>query len=158
VRPFAYAGLCLCVPLASACAADVETTCISGPCGVAAQPSYEPDAGACHGDEYPATGDLPPEIGAILVDKCHLCHGDPPPEENPGPFFLLTYENTQFLYPPGADSAKKVYIRMTKAVETDYMPFGTAPDLTEEQKATLLDWLHKCAPPVPEGTGADIGE
>lgn len=119
-----------------------------------------PDAGGDAGDADAAppcpfvdpaivTPSLPCEIDAILEAKCRRCHQDPP--QNFAPFPLLTWEHTQ------ADHNEiPIHQRMFNVVSSGFMPYmGSNPPLdppveplTPQEKATLLDWLDDCGPPV----------
>lgn len=104
----------------------------------------------------PATGDLPCDVSAVLVDKCQSCHQDPP--RNNAPWALLTYEDTQMPY---GNKGKLRWQRMAEVVEPGAipsMPLPPAPPLTATQLDSLRGWFKACAPPVPEGQGCDTGE
>ena len=148
------------------CDADVGESCVAGPCGQTPPPDGEGGAGAagaaggaggvgggggagggvidCSGT--PATGDLPCAVYDVLKAKCQTCHTVP--AQNGAPFPLLTYEDTR-----GDYGGKQRWERMGPAITSGFMPFGAAPDLTADEKQTLLDWLGACGAPEAEGAG-----
>lgn len=140
------------------CEASDDENCVAGPCG---QPPPSEDggggagagtggAGGAGGGEVcaptPETGDLPCAVYEALKAKCYTCHTDP--TANGAPFPLLTYEDTRGVY-----GSKQRWERMGPAIKSGFMPLGAAPDLTEEEKQVLLDWLDACALPEAEGAG-----
>ncbi len=113
------------------------------------------DAAAC--GTKPTTGDLPPDVAAVLQAKCQMCHKMPP--INNAPFPLLTYADTLAIdqLPPyvGAPIWEAMsYVIQTGAVP--HMPFGKAAPLTSSEYQTLDAWLFSCA--LPAQVGADGGE
>jgi hypothetical protein len=85
--------------------------------------------------------------------KCQRCHTDP--QVNGAPFALLTWADTQKLYP--AVGGKPIWQKMYTAVDTKFMPLcaETCADnfdpptekLTDDELTTLLSWLE-CPTPV----------
>lgn len=87
----------------------------------------------------PQTGDIPCDVHAILVAKCQTCHNAD--HLNGAPIDLLACERFHEI------DCDNQMLRVDKArdyVESGFMPIG--PDLTAEEKQTLLDWLSACAP------------
>ena len=120
------------------------------------------DSGATHGAGGAAVGGAPSSGGVtfcaaltVLRDKCQRCHQSPPQHGAPMP--LLTYEDTQGQY---YTTNKTWSDAIVGAVARGVMPDLTQNDpptslmppvepLTEDEKATLLDWLAEGA--LPEG-------
>lgn len=101
----------------------------------------------------PLVGDLPCDVGKVLTAKCQPCHQNPP--QNHAHFPLLSYEDTQ---QPFGIGGRRRWQRMAEVIEpgvVPHMPYGSAPQLTQQELTTLREWFHTCAPPVPEGTGCD---
>jgi hypothetical protein len=89
-------------------------------------------------------GEIPCAPRAVLQAVCHNCHTDPP--QNGAPFSQLTYQDID------SDlDGEPVYSRMRRAVREGRMPLDPY-ELTEEQKAALLEWLDADAPPAAIGT------
>jgi hypothetical protein len=91
----------------------------------------------------------------VIRSKCQRCHQSPPQHGAPTP--LLTYEDTQARY---YTTDQKWSDAMAGAVARGTMPDLAQNDpptslmppiepLTDEEKATLLDWLEQGA--LPEG-------
>jgi len=151
-----------------ACEADVEDDCTAGPCGgatVAAGSTVTIGAGGGGSGEcvFPDTGEIPCDVYAILDARCHKCHTEP--QAGGAPFPLLTWDDFQFLYPPGAESEKPVWQRADIAIEPDVflrMPYMEDP-LPEEQRAVLHAWFATCAAgecekaPVGQGGAGGAG-
>lgn len=88
------------------------------------------------------------------VPKCQRCHNEP--QLNGAPFSLLTWPDTQKLFPP-VPGGKPIWQKMHVAVEKKFMPFCSencpndydppVQKLTDQERTTLLEWLE-C--PVPE--------
>jgi hypothetical protein len=107
----------------------------------------------CEDAGGPLVGDLPCDVGQVLTDKCQPCHQQPP--QNHAHFPLLTYEDTQA---PFGTGGRRRWQRMAEVIEPGalpHMPYGSAPQLTQQELTTLRAWFHTCARPVPEGTGCD---
>ena len=92
----------------------------------------------------PTSGILPCDVEQVLVDKCQRCHQNPP--QNNAPFPLVTYADTQVLY-----FSTVTFAAMRSAISTNFMPL-TPPDLTLEERETIMKWLCACAPSEPPGT------
>jgi len=110
------------------------------------------DAAAC--GSKPTTGDLPPDVAAVLQAKCQTCHEMPP--INNAPFPLLTYADTLAIdqLPPYAGAP--IWEAMSYVIQpgaVPHMPFGNAPPLTSEEYQTLDVWLLSCALPAQGGAG-----
>jgi hypothetical protein len=150
----AVAGLLLLLTLAvGACASDdAELQRRGGPLPDAMEDPPEAAAGAAGvgGGGVPFCAAL-----EVIRAKCQRCHSDPPQNGAPVPF--LTYEDTQASY---FDTDRKWSEMMLNAVTKGFMPFVRLNDpptslmppvqpLTDEEKATLLDWLEQGA--LPEG-------
>lgn len=89
------------------------------------------------------TGDLPCPVDRVLRDVCQQCHGSP--TKSGAPFALITYADTQAVY-----MGQPVWKRMNNALQTGMMPMSPVT-ITDEEKATLLQWLGKGAPPAADG-------
>jgi hypothetical protein len=101
----------------------------------------------------PAAGAFPADVAAVLGAKCQTCHKSPP--INHAPFPLLTYEDT--LMPDSLCGGVPIWQAMHYVIQPNsvpHMPFGTAPQLTPSELATLDGWLTGCAKPV---AAADAG-
>lgn len=112
------------------------------------------DAAPCDPAQTPTIGDLPDAVNAVLVDKCQACHAVP--TKNRAPFALVSFEDTQ---EPFGLTAKRRWQRMADVVEPGglpHMPYGVAPQLSDDQLATLRAWFARCAMPIAEGTGHDL--
>ncbi len=107
----------------------------------------------------PDAGDLPADV-ASAVTKCQLCHTNP--QQNGAPFALLRYED--FVAPYGTVPRYQVAATMIDPNSIPHMPpfklpdGGSVPQLTQAEHDTLASWFAQCAPPLPEGTGCDVGE
>jgi hypothetical protein len=106
-------------------------------------------AGCGEGDPPPQQA-LPCEVNAVLVDVCQKCHSSPP--RDGVPISLVTYEDTQAPYTDGVlYRGTPVWKVMGDLVRQGLMPqppvILAAPD-----RATILDWLDRGAPPAPGGT------
>ena len=167
---------CAAAPIFS-CTANLTENCVSGPCtlsgagGAGGSTSVAsstqagtggtgtdagdsgpidagPDAASC--PQVAQTGDFPCEVFAVIHAQCNPCHQQPP--QNGAPFPLLTYADTQQLYPPSIGLVfQQMFISISPS-GSPRMPFG-GPYLDPADYATLHDWLGQCAPPVPAGTG-----
>ena len=153
------------VLLLSAAVASAVSACGTGS---AASPTFEPvsdddsgssgstllqdaSAGAvaaafvqCGSSPPPATGNIPADVAAILTSRCQTCHQMPP--VNGAPFPLLTYDNVHQLFGGTIPIYQEMYI-LTRPDGQPHMPYGSAPQLTADQLATLGNWLLACAPP-----------
>lgn len=138
------------------CTADLTEECLGGPCAAgnpttSGQGSDDGGAGG-HGQGCPpneASGELPCDVAAVLAAKCATCHA--PDELNPSgaPFGLVTYADTQALL-----GERPRWQRMREVIQPDgvpHMPWGSAPQLTVEEKQTLDAWFGACAPPRAAG-------
>lgn len=115
-----------------------------------------------------ANPSYPCEILAVIgprtdgkLPKCQRCHADP--QVNGAPFSLLTWPDTQKLYPPVG--GKPIWQKMYVAVDTKFMPLcaetgcgnfegGPTEKLTDEERTTLLAWLE-CPQPVDSPVCSD---
>jgi len=84
----------------------------------------------------------------IINCVCQQCHQNP--TRNGAAMSLMTYEDTQELFPP--TSSTHVWQRMQTAVSSGSMPETSLTSvvppvkpLTDEQRDTLLDWLAQGA-------------
>jgi hypothetical protein len=96
----------------------------------------------------PATGSFPPDVAAVLADKCQTCHQSPP--KNHAPFPILTYAETQGVDPLSPYTGLPIWQVMHTVIQpkgVPHMPFGNAPQLTSSEMTTLDGWLLACAPP-----------
>ncbi len=148
--------------LLSACNADLEEGCLTGPCRVGDQPGAGTSSSSatsggsggaggaagldCAETPAPDTGDFPCEVHAVLAARCHECHSDPPTMG--APFPLLTFEDTRPLY-----GKQTRWQAMKAAIESGFMPLGQE-DLAGDERKTMEDWFAACAPPA-EGMGCE---
>lgn len=144
----------------SACTADLEENCITGPCqadqSVAASTTGTGGAegtggtgGAGGGPDcsgVPATGEFPCDVFNVLATHCHECHTEPPLTV---PFSLLQFEKTREIY-----GGKPIWQKMQEAIKSGFMPLGK-PDLMGSDLKTMEDWFAACAQPVPDGMGCE---
>ncbi|MBM4375222.1 MAG: cytochrome c [Deltaproteobacteria bacterium] len=161
----------LALSLASSCKADLETTCVAGTCeplppsaasSTSASSAIGSGSGGGEGGQggaggsVPAcfdgcdvakagemVGDYPCAVERIMVDNCARCHTTPAKEG--APFALDAFSDSQQLY-----VGKAVFALMKSVVESGFMPLKP-PELTEDEVATLVDWVCACAPPRPAG-------
>ncbi|MFO0589705.1 MAG: hypothetical protein U0441_19355 [Polyangiaceae bacterium] len=147
----------------AACNADVDTTCVDGPCDVqtTTQTSSDTGTGTTTGSECmpvanggdscsddAQTGDFPCDVFNVLKAKCHNCHSDP--HVGGAPIDLLTCDRFHEMDCGPARTRFRTanfYLFCTK-----FMPLG-ANKLTDAEATTLQTWLDQCAPCVPAGTG-----
>lgn len=171
MRRLLLPALALAALLAAACEATLEDRCIGGACGPDTLPPPTTSSttsssgsggagggggGAGGGDTCASvaqTGDFPCEVYAALKAKCLTCHTDPP--QSGAPFPLLTLEHTRAPY---YNTPQQIWEAMGPAIQSGFMPLDPAPDLTPDEKQTLLDWLAGCAPPAPDGTGCECAD
>lgn len=147
--------------VAAACSAELETTCVGGPCeplppSAASSSSASSSAGSSggggQGGGAPAcfdgcdvsqatdrTGAYPCAIEKVLADNCRRCHTTP--TMGGAPFSLDDYEDSQALF-----VGKVVFARIKGAVESKFMPL-TPPELTDEEVESFTSWACDCAPP-----------
>lgn len=142
-----------------ACEAKLETVCHDGPCqeesttttGSGGSGGTAASGGTGGGDtcsDEPADGDFPCDVFTVLEAKCHTCHnGD---HLGGAPIDLL--ECSRFHDKDCGDVFPRFRVA-NNYVHSGLMPFGAAPDLTEAEKTTLIDWLDGCGLCVPAGTG-----
>jgi hypothetical protein len=163
------AALASSVPFA--CTANLDESCIAGPCratDTAASSSAassgtggssgEGGAGGGGGSEpvcdpndpnIPTTGEYPCDVFEVLKNNCFECHTDPPVKG--APFPLLKFEYTREMY-----GGKLKWELMKSDIKSGYMPFNKPADLMGADLKTMQDWFAKCAPPVPDGTGCEM--
>jgi hypothetical protein len=101
----------------------------------------------------PPAGDFPLDVGAVL-HRCQGCHGSP--QRHGAPFQLLNYEDVIQPFVFGSATIPR-WQRMYQVIQpgsVPRMPLG-GPYLSDLEMQTLDNWFGACAPPVPEGTGAD---
>jgi hypothetical protein len=152
----------------SACTADVEEGCLTGPCGdVQPGPSSSSSSSSgaggegggvvCTGDEFPPSpGELPCDVWQVLHDRCHCCHQEPP--LNFAPFPLLTYELTHEVY--SMTTGKLRWERMAEVTAVNgipHMPLASAAQLSATQLETIQNWFAACAPPADQYMGGVEG-
>jgi len=88
---------------------------------------------------------------AIIEEKCVRCHGSPP--AHGAPFSLDSYDATQV---PSHDGKTIRADRMGEVITSGFMPLTSlrldppVESLSCEEKATLLEWIDRGAPPPPE--------
>jgi hypothetical protein len=99
----------------------------------------------CGSSPPPATGSIPADVAAILTSRCQTCHQMPP--VNGAPFPLLTYNDVHQLFAGTIPIYQEMYILTQPDGQEPHMPYGSAPQLTGDQLATLGNWLLACAPP-----------
>lgn len=144
---------------AAGCTANLTEECVGGPCSTDTIPA-EGSGGAGGGDggacaPNPAQGEFPCDVYAVLHAKCHTCHATDKLPTSGAPFSLLQYEDTQHVFGKGP---KLRWQRMSEVIEPGaipHMPFGMAPQLTADEKATLEAWFAECAPPATAGMGCE---
>jgi hypothetical protein len=101
----------------------------------------------------PLVGDFPDDVGAALRGKCNGCHGQP--LRHGAPFPLVNYENVVVTLPK---ETIPIWQRMSYVIQPGSVPHMplSGPPLTDAEMQTLDGWFAACAPPVAEGTGADL--
>jgi len=120
--------------------------------------SVEPSAAG-----EPASAPPPPELGwcdvqPIVGEKCARCHADPP--VHGAPFALATYADVQRTDARG----RPRYERMLGAIESELMPATflelepPVEELTQSERAALVEWLMASAPLGDESGCADTLE
>lgn len=88
---------------------------------------------------------------AIIREKCVRCHGSPP--SHGAPFSLDSYDATQV---PSRDGKTIRADRMGQVIASGFMPLKSlrldppVEPLSCEEKATILEWVARGAPPPPE--------
>ena len=119
-------------------------------------PTADGSEGGCAPSDDAAAGCFPEEIAAIVGTKCQRCHDTVEALADclsaggclRGPFPLATWQDTQAMF-----SGRPIYERMGAAVEAGFMPLQSASvmppvaDLTDSERAALLEWTGACAPP-----------
>lgn len=92
----------------------------------------EPDSGS--GGAAPQLRPfLPCDVERIFVESCRMCHS------------AATLDQEPFFETWGQVNGERSSI--VDVLSDDYMPYGLPP-LTNEQKATVFDWIDAGAPPV----------
>ena len=87
---------------------------------------------------------------AVMQEKCVRCHGSPP--VHGAPFSLDSYDATQV---PSHDGKTIRADRMREVIDSGFMPLTSlsldppVEPLTCEEKATILEWIDRGAPPPP---------
>lgn len=149
-----------------ACTADLDESCIGGPCAVgdptttrssssSSSSSGTGGSGGAGGSapmcdpNKPTTGEYPCDVFNVLKTRCFECHSNPPMLG--APFSLFTYEDSQAPY-----ANMPTWEWMKKDIESGFMPFNKPDDLQGAELKTMEDWFAKCAPPVPDGTGCEM--
>ncbi|HEX5100260.1 MAG TPA: hypothetical protein VFV94_12205 [Polyangiaceae bacterium] len=88
---------------------------------------------------------------AVIREKCVRCHGSPP--SHGAPFSLDSYDATQV---PSHDGKTIRADRMGQVIASGFMPLTSlrldppVEPLSCEEKATILEWVGRGAPPPPE--------
>jgi hypothetical protein len=166
-RPTFFFSFIAAALVAGACTADLEESCLTGPCNVGPQVTAssttgmtggaggaggEGGAGGAGGGDpcadVPTTGQFPCDVYNVLVTHCHKCHQDPPLMG--APFPLFTFEKTREIYGSGP-----IWMKMQNAIASGFMPLAPNPDLMGLDLQTMQDWFAACAPPVPDGMGCE---
>ncbi|MBM4359779.1 MAG: hypothetical protein FJ096_16875 [Deltaproteobacteria bacterium] len=155
-------SLGLAAAVASACSAELETTCVGGICeplppssvassSEAASTSTGGGSGGAGGgapvcfaacdvtQATTRTGKYPCAIEKVLADNCRRCHTTP--TTGGAPFSLDAYEDSQALY-----AGKVIFSRIKGAVESKFMPLSP-PTLSDEEIEAFTEWTCACAPP-----------
>jgi hypothetical protein len=88
---------------------------------------------------------LPCEVQAIVQARCAGCHASPPLYG--APMSLLNPSQFQ----ETASTKQKIWQEARTRLSAGTMPPAGATPLTDAEKATLLAWLERAAPPAPEG-------
>jgi hypothetical protein len=163
-RTFLFFSFIAATLIAGACTADLQESCLSGPCNAGQQAASSSTTGA--GGEggmggmggaagsgpdctiVPTTGQFPCDVYDVLVAQCHKCHTDP--TVGGAPFALLQFEKTREIY--GSDV---IWKKMQNVIMTGFMPLAPNPDLMGAELETMMDWFAECAPPVPDGMGCE---
>ena len=163
--PVALATAALSAWAFGGCTADLTEDCTSGPCGgatiAAATTDAAESASSAGGGGAPAclfttTNEIPCAVFAILDERCHKCHQNPP--LNNAPFPLLTWDDFQADY-----GSTTVWQHADKAINPGnipQMPYLEDP-LPEAQRDVLHAWFATCTPgpcaKEPEGSGGSGG-
>lgn len=164
-RPFVFFSVIATTLIAGACTADLEESCLSGPCFAEQPPTTASSTTGTGGSggsggsggaagsgpdcsAVPTTGQFPCDVHAVLVTHCHKCHQDPP--LNAAPFPLLEFEKTREIY-----GIEPIWMRMQAVITSGFMPLAPNPDLMGADLQTMQDWFAACAPPVPDGMGCE---
>ncbi len=104
---------------------------------------------ACSANGPAARESLPCDVSTVMVEVCQRCHGSPP--KDGVPISLTTYEDTQAAYTDNAlYRSTPVWKIMRDLVRQELMPQPPVV-LRAEDRATLLDWLDRGAPPAASG-------
>jgi uncharacterized membrane protein len=88
---------------------------------------------------------------AVIQEKCLRCHGNPP--AHGAPFRLDSYDATQV---PSHDGKTIRADRMREVIDSGFMPLTSlsldppVEPLTCDEKATILEWIDRGAPPPPK--------
>lgn len=150
----------------ASCTADLTEACVGGRCDTTTSSTTGTGGGGGSGGggggagggactPNPATGEFPCEVFTVLQAKCQTCHAPDKLAMSGAPFSLLTYEDTQ---QPFAGGPKLRWQRMSEVIQPGaipHMPFGSAPQLTPDEKKTLDAWFADCAKPAPDGMGCE---
>jgi hypothetical protein len=101
-----------------------------------------------------ATGTLPCDVDAILVNHCQKCHGNPLVGGAPMP--LVTYADLQA--PAPSDPSKTVHQMVVTRITSmnEPMPQPPNPRLDAADIATLTNWDSTNAPSAAMGTSCTI--
>ena len=78
----------------------------------------------------------------ILLPKCAGCHGGAQPEEG---ISLDSYAGTLAIVNINNPAASELYTQTDPEEEDDVMPPAPAPNLTPEERSTLLTWIENGA-------------
>jgi hypothetical protein len=104
------------------------------------------------GDPEPPTNHgLPCAVADALTAACGGCHGEVPSFGAPIP--LVTYAD--LMVPSVGDPTRKVHEVVAERLVTDVKPMPPTGDITDEQRAVILDWI---AAGAPEDATADCGD
>ena len=109
--------------------------------------SEAPDRPASRVTPKVVTGDIPCGPDKVLKHVCQFCHTNPP--QHDAPFPLVTYANTQ-----AEMDGKPIWFWMEKYVSEEIMPLPPV-EITDDDRTTLLAWLHAGAPARPIGQMCD---
>lgn len=105
-------------------------------------------AGTLGGEACPGAAQtcIPAAVIAVLEAKCQGCHSDPPAMFAPMP--LLTWEDFQGMHAAAQEpNYKRTALRVRS--ELSPMPPIRSPQLSVQERATLLDWVDRGAPSGP---------
>ncbi|HEX4335537.1 MAG TPA: hypothetical protein VH062_06455 [Polyangiaceae bacterium] len=113
------------------------------------------DSGPVSCSDAGAGTNFPCDVGAIIQSKCQRCHDTEQALTAclaanscaQGPFPLTTWSDTRRPF-----ATSRVVDFLAEVIESGTMPLQSnaisppVETLTADEKTTLLDWIHSCAP------------